>query len=233
LNANGNNQVDLPGYDLISNHSINKAGGGSGLYLQDNFQYKLIGNCTVSNPEVIESLFVEIINPNGKNSIVGTIYRPPNQNIASFLEEINKILSIITKDNKHCYIMGDFNLDLLHYDSHHFTQEFLDSLFSHMLIPLVTKPTCVTSHSATLIDNIFTNCFQQNTLNGLILNDISDHFPMFAYFKKDSPTRRENEVIYKRDYAEWNLLKFQTALSQVNWSSVLIGEDQKTYITIL
>ena len=122
--------------------------------------------------------------------------------------------------------MGDFNLDLLHYDSHHFTQEFLDSLFSHMLIPLITKPTCVTSHSATLIDNIFTNCFQQNTLNGLILNDISDHFPMFAYFKKDSPTRRENEVIYKRDYAEWNLLKFQTALSQVNWSSVLIGEDQ-------
>jgi hypothetical protein len=84
--------------------------------------------------------------------------------------------------------MGDFNLDLRHYDSHHFTQEFLDSLFPHMLIPLITKPTRVTSHSATLIDNIFTNCFQQNTLNGLILNDISDHFPVFAYFKKDSPT---------------------------------------------
>lgn len=121
--------------------------------------------------------------------------------------------------------MGDFNLDLRHYDSHHFTQEFLDSLFPHMLIPLITKPTRVTSHSATLIDNIFTNCFQQNILNGLILNDISDHFPVFAYFKKDSPTRRGNEVIYKRDYAERNLLKFQTALSQVNWSSVLIGED--------
>ena len=177
------------------------------------------------SPEVIESLFVEIINPNGKISIVGTIYRPPNQNIASILEEINKIVSIITKDNKYCYIMRDFNLDLLHYDSHHFTQEFLDSLFSHMLIPLITKPTRVTSHSATLIDNIFTNCFQQNTLNGLILNDISDHFPVFAYFKKDSPTRRESEVIYKRDYAERILLKFQTALSQVNWSSVLIGED--------
>jgi hypothetical protein len=92
LNDETFNQVDLPGYDFISNHRINKAGGGVGLYLQDHFQYKQIGNCTVSNPEVIESLFVEIINPNGKNSIVGTIYRPPNQNIASFLEEINKIL---------------------------------------------------------------------------------------------------------------------------------------------
>ena len=92
LNDKTFNQVDLPGYDFISNHRINKAGGGVGLYLQDHFQYKQIGNCTVSNPEVIESLFVEIINPNGKNSIVGTIYRPPNQNIASFLEEINKIL---------------------------------------------------------------------------------------------------------------------------------------------
>lgn len=86
---------------------------------------------------------------------------------------------IITKDNKHCYIMGDFNLDLLNYDYHHFTQEFLDSLvFTHAYTPLITKLTCVTSHSATLIDNIFTNCFQQSILNGLILNNISDHFPL-------------------------------------------------------
>ena len=101
---------------------------------------------------------------------------------------------------------------------HHFTQEFLDSLFSHMFVPLITKPTRITSHSATLIDNIFTNCFQQNSLNGLLLNDISDHFPVFAYFKEDSPTCRKNQVIYKRDYAERNLLKFRTALLQV-------GED--------
>ena len=28
--------------------------------------------------------------------------------------------------------MGDFNLDLLHYNDHAPTQEFIDSFFSHM-----------------------------------------------------------------------------------------------------
>ena len=46
--------------------------------------------------------------------------------------------------------MGDFNLDLLHYDDHAPTQEFMDSLFSHMFFPLITRPTRITSHSATL-----------------------------------------------------------------------------------
>ena len=41
-----------------------------------------------------------------------------NQNTALFLENLNDILKIITKDNKHCYMMGDFNLDLLQYSRH-------------------------------------------------------------------------------------------------------------------
>ena len=47
----------------------------------------------------------------GKN-IVGCVYRPPNQNTAMFIEKFNNILSLISKDNKHCYVMGDLNLDL-------------------------------------------------------------------------------------------------------------------------
>ena len=50
----------------------------------------------------------------------------------------------------YCYIMGDFNLDALHYDQHAPTQEFMDGLFSHMLFPIVTRPTRITAPSATL-----------------------------------------------------------------------------------
>ena len=34
--------------------------------------------------DFVESLFVELIIPNGKNILVGVIYRPPNSNIANF-----------------------------------------------------------------------------------------------------------------------------------------------------
>ena len=42
-------------------------------------------------------------------------YRSPNQNTALVLEKFNNILSRISKDNKQCYMMGYFNLDLLQY----------------------------------------------------------------------------------------------------------------------
>ena len=77
--------VNFPGYCFISNHRSGKTGGGVSLYLQDYLQYKFLQDCTISNPDVIESLFVEISNPHGKNIIVGTVYRPPNQNLDFFM----------------------------------------------------------------------------------------------------------------------------------------------------
>ena len=101
--------IKISGYDFISSHRTSKTGGGVGIYLQDCLQFKLIQNCTISNPEAIEYLFIEILNPHGKNIIVGTIYRPPSQNFSVFIDELNNVLSIISKDNKNCYLMGDFN----------------------------------------------------------------------------------------------------------------------------
>ena len=52
--------------------------------------------------------------------------------------------------------MGDFNLDLLRYNDNVPTQEFIDRLFTYStLYPLISNPTRITSHTATLIDNIY------------------------------------------------------------------------------
>ena len=117
--------VNITGYNFVSNHRKSKIGGGVGIYLQNDIEYQILKECKFSDSEVIESIFVEIIVPQGKNIIVGCVYRPPNQNTALFLEKFNDILTIITKDNKHCYVMGDFNLDLLQYNHHVPTQEFI------------------------------------------------------------------------------------------------------------
>ena len=148
--------VDITGYNFVSNHPKSKTGGRIGIYLQNDLQYKLLDKCKLSDPETIESLFVEITVPHEKNIIIGCVYRSPNQNTALFLEKFN-ILSRISKDKKQCYVMGDFNLDLLQYNHHTPTQEFIDTLFSHAFIPLISNPMRLTSYSATLIDNIFTN----------------------------------------------------------------------------
>ena len=43
------------------------------------------------------------------------------------IDKFNNILSLISKDNKHCYVMVDFNLDLLQYNHRVPTQEYSDN----------------------------------------------------------------------------------------------------------
>ena len=68
-----------------------------------------------------------------KNFIIGTVYRSPSANLHEFLESFHQLLHRVTRDSKMCYIMGDFNLDLLNTDLHSATNEFINALFSHFL----------------------------------------------------------------------------------------------------
>ena len=76
--------------------------------------------------------------------------------------------------------MGGFTLNLMNYQSHNLTGEFLDMMYSNACFPLITRPTRITSHSATLIDNIFQNSVESNLPSGLLFTDISDHLPSFV-----------------------------------------------------
>ena len=70
----------------------------------------------------------------------------------------------------------DYNIDLLILT----TTEFINSMYSTSLYPSITRPTRITTHSATLIDKIFSNVIDEKVVCGLIINDTSDHLPVFA-----------------------------------------------------
>ena len=61
-------------------------------------------------------------------------------------------------------------------------------MHSIVLYPLIDKPSRITQYSATLIDNIFTNELTNQIISGLLINDISDHLPIFP-LTKSSPKR--------------------------------------------
>ena len=111
----------------------------------------------------MESLFVEIpstVFRMEKNIIIGIIYRPPGTDLNKFSDLLANILDRIKKENKICYLIGDYNINLMNYDFHNATAEFADLLYANSFIPLINRPTIVSRFSATLIDNIFTNNFQ-------------------------------------------------------------------------
>ena len=62
--------VNITGYNFVSNYRKSKKGGGIGIYLQNDLQYELLNESKLSDPETIGSLFVEIIVPIGKTSLL-------------------------------------------------------------------------------------------------------------------------------------------------------------------
>jgi hypothetical protein len=69
-------------------------------------------------------------------------------------------------------------------------------MYANSFSPLITLPTRLTSHSATLIDNIFTNNLEKYAFSGLILSDISDHLPVFA-IAYDNDLKNGWGIIYR------------------------------------
>ena len=80
--------------------------------------------------------------------------------------------------------MGDFTVNLLNYDMHSHTNDFVNTMISHYLLPYFLHPTRVTDHSETIIDNIFSNNTIHESVSGNIITRISDHFPQFIIFNK-------------------------------------------------
>lgn len=153
---------------------------------------------------------------NAKNHImIGIIYRPPNGSIVTFNENLNNILSKITAESKQCFIMGDFNIDILKEPS----SNFMNTIYSSGFHPLITKPTRVSATSATLIDNIFTNVLQYDAcLPGIIATDLTDHFPVFCKsFVHHIKAKKGHKA---RNYSQKNIDNFIRRVTGVDWSFV-------------
>ena len=97
----------------------------------------------------MESTFIEIANPK-KSIIVGVIYRHPSMDFTDFnCNYLNKLLQNISKEQKYIFLIGEFNVNILNYNEHNQTNEFLDSLYPNSLIHLILQPTRITSYSNT------------------------------------------------------------------------------------
>ena len=131
-------------------------------------------------PGKLESIFIEIVCTKSSNIIVGCIHKYPslqvnnvtNGIILSLLEKLNK------ENSKKIFLFGDFNIDLLQYETSEPVNNFVDTLSSNFLLPLMLLPTRITNSSSTLIDNILRNVtFNSNIISGNFTLAVSDNLP--------------------------------------------------------
>ena len=176
--------VNLCYYDVYSQTSKTSA-GGSAIFVRSNLSHWL-RPAPSALEEGFETVWVEIENNKSKNILSCCAYIHPNTDTNKSVNSLENIFAKLdaNKEDKLMFMLGDFSINLLNYKSPFDTNIFLNSMVSKCLLLYILHPTRVTDHSATVIDNIFSNNFEYETVSGNIITQTADHFPQFMHLKK-------------------------------------------------
>jgi hypothetical protein len=68
------------------------------------------------------------------------------------------------------------------YNNNVVVTDYIDLLFSFGLLQIITKPTRISQHSATLIDHLITNAPSSKFESIIITSKLSDHFLVIHFF---------------------------------------------------
>ena len=193
--------VEITGYSHFPCQSYSQ-NGGVALYVKSGLSPTLRPDLSKDSAD-FETVWVEVENKKGKNYLFCCAYRHPNTNLDSFSDYLQEILSSSTVSNKQTFILGDFNVNLLNYNSHTPTTNYVNFLFSKQFLPYIIHPSRVSENSSTLIDNIFANISDSETVSGNILTQITDHFPQFLILKHAGISYKDLQY-YQHDFSRFN-----------------------------
>ena len=217
----------MDGYNTLItlNRPNEDGGGGVALYVSKSYNFKILDNLSYNSND--SQFLLAKIEKNNNSIIVGVTYKPPNTSIDSYSNTFKELLDNFESNTTSCFIAGDFNIDLLKSENHQETNSFFNSLLTYSFFPTIVKPTRITSHSATLIDNIYLNTFDtiDNTQSGILYTDISDHLPVFVVQYGVSQNRKRYIKIEKRISSAQSVEHFRHDLSSHDWSSIYKSND--------
>ena len=237
---NGLNDITLDGFhEPILQDPIRSSGRGGGLVIY--VHKRVVDSDKIErfnpNPDPLntcgEFQFIKLHQCKGFNrtKIIGNIYRSPSRKPETFLDTLKKILQNLGRHSrKHMTLHGDFNMDLIKHDSNLACQNLIDDMSNYGFVQIVSRPTRITDHSATLIDHIYTNNLEDTVSCNVLTTDISDHLAIVTTINLDntssSPYRtavlnnHDHTQLETRQFNEANNQKFRELICYENWESV-------------
>ena len=104
---------------VIKQTSTESAAGGTLLYINKKHSYKTRPGLATYKSKKLGSIFAEVVLPKKSNLIVGCIYKHRCMDTCTFNDHnLNLSLDNLSKKaNKTIVLIGDFNIDLLNFDT--------------------------------------------------------------------------------------------------------------------
>ena len=172
--------------------------------------------------------YIEITTKSGKSIVVGSLYRSLNSSDSALMDHIENIITKVKleKNHKQLILGMDHNFDLLKCNQHRPTKRFLYKMMDENMLPAITRPTRITSNTATLIDNVFiSDQLQRNFDSGLIVDDISDHLSSIVLMKQTRITDKSPIEFDSRILTDDKLSRIKAEFMHVDWNGTLNNED--------
>ena len=93
-------------------------------------------------------------------------------------------------------------------------------------IPLILQSTRITSHSNTLIGNIFSNVIDPDIISGNLTATISDHLPQFSIIPNMLSNISNNKSnVYEQDWSKFDQENFILDYFSVDWEDLLKTDE--------
>ena len=165
---------------------------------------------------------------NGRKIILGSLYHLPNTGIEQFSDHLIDIINRAKRPNGGTcseLVLGmDHNIDLLRGKQHAQTHKFIEDLSQLDILPTITRPSRITSHSSTLIDNIYVSeQLHRSFESAILMSDISDHLPILAMLKQTKLLNKDPLSFKSRCLNETKLKVVNHHLMEKDWISLLTG----------
>ena len=241
----GDNELKniIPGY-ILYHKGRNRKGGGIGIFIDKNIcENRELEFESCFKDGVFEGLIITIpgqliVQNRKKNMVILGIYRPPgNDKVDTFLTTLRDCLHSIDKNSNEVLVTGDLNLDLLRYETHTPTAEYIDIMTSHQMLPYIVRPTRIKHRSATLIDHIFMKGNRQ-VFSGILATELAgshgftDHLPVFCILN-NGLTDTYKSVIERQYFTSEGHKARREGLLNQSWDDVLCENDPNIIYNII
>ena len=173
----------MENYNFIASCRPEGEGGGTAIYIRTKHEVRERKDLESNN---IQTNFVQVKlhKKVGVSSVlVGEIYKPPSYSNNAFLTYLEGILSTIEDEKRFAIITGDFNYNLLTMNQNKCNNDFATLMASYGFYPMISKATRKQKQTETLLDNIFVNNLALYHSSGIIVDDLSDHLPIYLSLK--------------------------------------------------
>ena len=96
--------ISIPNYQTPISTPTEGTKGGVLIYVKLGIDFKPRNDLKICKPKELESAFIEIINKNESNDIIGVVYRHPCMNENDFIDNyLSEVVDKISKTNKKVY----------------------------------------------------------------------------------------------------------------------------------